>query len=120
MAKEANLLVTFDPTHQESALKVIESLLNSVKEKVSVLKASEGVAELAVKDAKKAVKQLSSMADKEIEKFSHTFHWIPIDKWCKNTVADIQKNIKDFAKDIKQSDKWKMDLKVKKGKGKTR
>lgn len=118
MAKEANLLVTFDPTHQESAIKVIESLLNGVKEKASVLKANEGVAELAVKDAKKAVKQLSSLANKETEKFVHTFHWIPIDKWCKNTVADMQKNIKDFAKDIKQNDKWKMDLKVRKVKEK--
>lgn len=118
MVKEANLLVTFDPTHQESALKSIKELLNGVKEKADVIKADGGVAELVVKDAKKAVKQLSSIADKEAEKFARTFHWIPIDKWCKATVEDMQKNIKDFVKEIKQNEKWKMDLKVRKVKEK--
>ncbi len=118
MAKEANLLVTFDPTHQETALKEITELLKGVKEKASVLKVEEGVAEVLVGDAKRAVKQLLAIAEKDVEKFGHTFHWIPIEKWCKNTVADIQKNIKDFVKGIKQDEKWKMDLKVRKVKEK--
>ncbi len=118
MVKEANLLVTFDPTHQETAVKEINELLKAVKEKASVLKTEEGVAEVLVGDAKKAVRQLFAIAEKDIEKFGHTFHWIPIEKWCKNTVADMQKNIKDFVKGIKQDEKWKMDLKVRKVKEK--
>ena len=33
MAKEGNLLVTFEPTHQDSALKEISALLKEVNEK---------------------------------------------------------------------------------------
>lgn len=118
MAKEANLLVTFDPTHQESVLKGIEDVLKGIKEKCDVVNANEGVAELIVSDAKKAVKQLSSIFDKEAEKFTHTFHWIPIEKWCDSTIDEMQKQIKELANDIKQDDKWKMDLKVRKVKEK--
>ncbi len=118
MAKEANLLVTFDPTHQETAVKEITGLLKEIKEEASILKAEEGLAEVLVGDAKKAVKQLFAVAEKNAEKFGHTFHWIPVEKWCKNTIADIQKNIKGFVKDIKQNEKWKMDLKVRRVKEK--
>jgi len=118
MVKEGNLLVTFDPTHQESALKEISELLNSVKEKADVIKADEGVAEILVKDAKKAVRELSKISVKSIDKFGHTFHWIPIEKWCKNSIDEMQKVIKGFVKDIKQNEKWKMDLKVRKVKEK--
>ncbi len=118
MVKEGNLLVTFDPTHQESALKEVSELLSAVKEKADIVKAEEGVAEVLVKDAKKAVKELSKISNKDIDKFAHTFHWIPIDKWCKNTVEDMQKTIKGMVKDIKQNEKWKMDLKVRKVKEK--
>lgn len=118
MAKEANLLVTFDPTHKETAVKQIEALLKEIKEKVSVLKADEGVAELLVGDAKKIVKQLSGMAKKNADKFGPTFHWIPIEKWVKSGIADMQKALKDYEKGIKENEKWKMDLKVRKVKTK--
>lgn len=118
MAKEGNLLVTFDPTHQDSALKEISELLKEIKEKADILKAEEGVAEVLVKDAKKAVKELSKVCASNIDKFAYTFHWIPLDKWCKNAVEDMQKVIKGFVKDIKQNEKWKMDLKVRKMKEK--
>lgn len=112
MAKEANLLVTFDPTHEEAALKAIRGVLSEIKDKADIVKSGEGLAEVAVKDAKKAVKQIASLAAKQVEKVMHTSHWVPVDKWCKATVEDMQKNIKDFAKGIKSSEKWRMDLKV--------
>lgn len=114
MAKEANLLVTFDPTHEETALKEISSLLGIVKEKADILKSDEGVAEVLVKDAKKAVKQLSALCKKELDKFAHTFHWIPIEKWCKSEAAEMKKIIAELGKKIKKEEKWKMDLKVRK------
>lgn len=116
--KEANLLVTFDPTHQESALKEIEALMKETKDKFSLVKADEGVAELIVDDAKKLVKQLMPVAKKNVDKFGYTFHWIPIEKWVKNNVADIKKVLKEYEKGIKENEKWKMDLKVRKVKTK--
>ena len=118
MAKEANLIVTFDPSHQESALKEIEALLKEVKEKADVIKADEGVAEVHVKDAKKAVLGLAGLAKKNLDKFPHTLHWIPIEKWTKSSVEEMQKVIKTYEKGIGQNEKWKMDLKVRKVKTK--
>lgn len=118
MAKEANLLVTFDPTHQESALKEISGLLAGIKEKADILKAEDGLAEVLVKDAKKAVKNLTALSEKSLDKFMHTFHWMPIEKWCKAEVSEMKKVIKDLGDKIKKDEKWKMDLKVRRVKDK--
>lgn len=107
---EANLIVTFDPTHEESSKKVIEAVLGEIKEKGKILKTSEGVAEVSVSDARKVVKALIPLAKKDKEKFGHTFHWIPIDKWCKSVIADMQKTIKEATKNIAKTERWKMDL----------
>ncbi|MFH0831410.1 MAG: THUMP domain-containing protein [archaeon] len=114
MPKEGNLIVTFEPTHQDSALKEISMLLSEVKDKGDIIKAEEGVAELIVKDAKKAVRELSMLSKKSPDKFAFTSHWIPVEKWCKNAVADMQKEIKSLALGIKKNEKWKMDLKIRK------
>ena len=117
--KEANLLVTFEPTHQVSAVQEIQNLLKELKEKPEIISSDEGLAEVAIKDARKAVKALSALAKKSIDKFAYTFHWVPIDTWCKATVEDMHKEIKKFVKDIKDSDKWKMEVKTRKVKTKT-
>ena len=116
--KEANLLVTFDPTHQVSALQEIQDLTKEAKDKASVISAEKGLAEVSVGDARKVVKVLSAVSKKNMDKFSHTLHWIPIDMWCKATVQEMQKEIAKMAKDIKQNEKWKMDLKVRRVKQK--
>ncbi len=112
--KEANLIVTFEPSHLESAKKEIEEMMKAIKEKADIIEADEGVAELSVKDAKKAVEKIGALAKKNIDKFLYTMHWIPIDKWVKNSVADMQKSLKEFEKGIKIDERWKMDLKTRK------
>lgn len=112
--KEANLLVTFDPTHVESAKKEISELLKEIKEKAKVLSAEEGIAEIIVSDARKVISSMEKLARKNIEKFAHTSHWIPIDLWTKNAIADIQKELKKFEGKIKEKEAWKMELKTRK------
>lgn len=112
--KEANLLVTFDPTHIESAKKEILELLKGIKEKAEILTADEGIAEVLVGNAKKAVAELEKIAKKQLDKFVHTMHWIPIDFWTKNSTEDIKKSLKNFVKDIGKDEAWKMDLKTRK------
>jgi len=106
MAK-ANLIVTFDPTHSTSAKKEIENLVKEIKETAKILSCEEGLAQVVVKDARAIVKALSKIKK---DKFAYTFHWIPMDKWCKSTIADMQKVVKDIAKDISAADKWKMEI----------
>ncbi len=107
---EANLLVTFDPVHQESAKKEIDTLMKEVKQEGKIVKVNEGMAQLTAKDARKVVGELLKLAKKQINKFAYTFNWWPVDKWCKAEVKDMQKVIADLQKGIDKKDKWKLDL----------
>ena len=106
---EANLLVTFDPTHIESVKKEIDERMKDIKEKAKILKVEGGLAEISVSDARKAIKSLAKLA-KDESKFQYTKKWIPIDKWCSAKIPDMQKCIKEITKDLKAKEKWKMDM----------
>ncbi len=108
---KANLLVSYEPTHETLAKEEASSLLSSVKEKPTFLEAdTPGLFKISIKDARKTVKDLSKMYKKDKEKFKYTCNYIPIDDWCKSAVADMQKKIKAFDKIIKNNEKWKMEL----------
>lgn len=108
---EANLIVSYDPSHIGSAKQEVENVLKELKHDFKHLKQhADGLFNLRVKDAKKTVKSLSKLANKKSEFFDKTFNWVPIDKWCKSTVKDMQKVVKKLEKDIKKTEKWKMEL----------
>lgn len=107
---EGNLLVSFDPVHEESAKAEILGLLKEAKQTAKVISISEGLAELSVKDPRKSVASLLEIAKKNIGKFKYTFNWWPVDKWCKADLAEMQKVIKKVQENIKKDEKWKMDL----------
>lgn len=107
---EANLLVTFDPVHQESAKKEIETLMKDIKQDAKFVKVDEGLAQLTAKDARKVISELLKVAKKDLSKFNYTFHWWPVDKWCKAEIKEMQKVIAELQKGIKKEDKWKMEL----------
>jgi tRNA(Ser,Leu) C12 N-acetylase TAN1 len=109
-ASKTNLIVTFDPTKLESAKSEIAARLAEIKEKPSIAKIGDGLAEVVVKDAKKTVSQLKKIALKDKEKFSSTFNWIPVDVWTTAKIADMQKAVKDIQKGISEKEKWKMDI----------
>lgn len=46
-------------------------------------------------------------------------HWVPIDTWVKNNIAEIQKKLKTLEKDIGEKEAWKMELKTRKLKEKS-
>lgn len=106
---EANLLVTFDPTHIDSVKKEIDERMKDIKEKAKIIKIDEGLAQISVKDARKVIKSLAKLAKKE-ENFQYSKKWAPVDKWCSAKVPDMQKCIKAVIKDLKAKEKWKMDL----------
>ena len=108
---EANLLITFEPTHAGRAKEEVESLLKDAKEKAKYIESGiQGMFGVAVKDARKIVKKAREEAKKNPEKFSVTYHYTPIDKWCKTDIKEMQKIIKDLAKNIKDKEKWKLNL----------
>src|SRR3989338_6531327 len=108
---EANLIVSYDPSHAGSAKQEVENVLKEIKHAFKHLKSdTDGLFNLKVKDARKTVKSLLKLCSKKPEFFEKTFHWVPIDKWCKSTVKDMQKVVKKLEKDIKKTEKWKMEL----------
>lgn len=104
---EANLLVTFDPVHQESAKTEIQALLKEVGQEGKILKAEEGLAEVLVKDARAVIKKLATLSS---DKFNYSFYWWPVDVWCKAEIKEMQTYIKKLQEGIKPKEKWKMDL----------
>ncbi len=107
---EANLLVTFEPVHLESAKKEIENVIKEAKGKAKILNAEEGLAEISADDAQKIIKAVIGLAKKDSDKFCYTFNWWPVDKWCKAEVKEMQKAISELEKGIKSTDKWKLDI----------
>ena len=112
------MLITFEPTHAGRAKEEVESLFKEAKEKAKYIESGiQGMFWIIVKDARKIVKKALEEAKKNPERFSVTYHYTPIDKWCKSTVKDMQNVIKKFEKDIKKTERWKMELDKKHHKG---
>lgn len=108
---EANMIITYDPSHAGSAKEEVDRVLKEIKKKAAHLKSDiEGLFEVNVPDAKKAVKDLKKLCDKDSSLFNHTFHWVPVEKWVKANIKEMQKEIKKMDKDIKEKDRWMMDL----------
>lgn len=108
---DANLLVTFDPSRAGSAREESEAALKSVGADAKFLESeSEGLLQISVKDPKSVVKKLAKLSEKEPDKFAHTHRYIPVEKWCKSGLKEMQKTVKSLVPGIKQEEKWKMNL----------
>ncbi|UZE93997.1 MAG: hypothetical protein IB618_00255 [Candidatus Pacearchaeota archaeon] len=104
---ESNLLVTFDPVHEESVKAEIEAIAKEVDKGLKIEKVEDGLAELEADNPREVIKALSNI-DKA--KFKYTFYWWPVDEWCGSSLEDIQNCIKKIQEGIKPEEKWKMDL----------
>ncbi len=107
----AKLIVTYDPNHVASSKEEVEAVMEKIKAKPKFLKSAyDGVFELDIAKPKDVVKKLKALAKKNKKLFQRTFHYVPIEKWVKSEIKDMQKAIKPLVKNIKVNEKWKMDL----------
>lgn len=110
---DASLIVTYEPNHVASSKEEIETVLNEIKVKPKFLKSDfGGLFLLDVPKAKDVVKKLTALAKKDKKKFTRTYHYIPVEKWVKSEIKDMQNAIKPLVKKIKENEKWKMDLAI--------
>ena len=117
---DANLIVTFDPSHAGKAKEEVNALLTEVKEKPKFLKSEiDGLFFLKVKDPKAATKKLAQECKKSPDKFEVTFHWMPIDKWCSSKMEDMSKVLKSIDGKMKPDESWKMDMSKRQYEGET-
>ncbi len=111
ISNRPNLLVTFDPNKEASAKLEIEQLLSEINEKSRFFDSDvNGLFKIAVNNPKAVVRKLVERCKSNPDKFSRTFHWIPVDNWCKSKISEMQNLVKQVANGIDSGEKWKMDL----------
>src|SRR3989338_574432 len=104
---EANLIVTYETSHEGSAKTEVERALKAARKKAKFLKSAiEGLFLLRVSNPKKIVKSLSKLRKKK-GMFQFTFYWVPVEKWVSSGVNTLQKEIKKLTAAV---DKPKVDL----------
>ena len=87
---EANLIVTYDPTHAGKAAEEVKELLEEFGGAEFLESGFEGVFLLHSKhDTKKITKRLAEICKEEPYKFKFTYRWMPVDKWCSSKIADM-------------------------------
>ena len=108
---EANLIVTYDPTHAGKATEEIKELIEGFGGAEFLESGFEGVSLLHTKQSpKKIVKSLSETCKDEPYKFKYTFRWIPVDKWCNSKITDMVSAMDEIDKKIGEHESWKMDV----------
>jgi tRNA(Ser,Leu) C12 N-acetylase TAN1 len=108
---DVTLLITYDPAHIESSRGKVENLFKEINVKPEFLKSKyDGIFLLNVPEPKEIVKKLTRISKKDKELFGRTHRYIPIDKWVKSKVPDMQNAIKTLVPKIKKEEKWMMDI----------
>ncbi|MFZ3106195.1 MAG: THUMP domain-containing protein [Candidatus Hydromicrobium sp.] len=105
------LLITYDPAHIESSKEKVANLMKEIKAKPEFLKSKyNGIFLVDVAKPREVVKNLKEISAKNRELFGKTYRYIPIDKWVKSEISDMQKAIKSLVPKIKENEKWRMDI----------
>lgn len=109
---KANLIVTYDPNHAGLAEQELNSVFKKIGKSFDLIKTDiEGLFKLKVSEPRKVMAALIKLCKSEPSFFNVTYHYTPVDYWCKTDVAGIQKIIKECINPgIKQNDKWRMGL----------
>ena len=108
---DVKLIVTYDPAHIESSRDKVENLMKEIGAKPKFLKSNyNGIFMIDIPKPKEVVKKLKAICKKNQELFGKTYRYIPVEKWVKSEISDMQKAIKSLVPKIKADEKWKMDL----------
>jgi len=108
---DASLIITYEPNHLASSKDEVINVFKAIGDKPDFLESKfEGVFLLKESNPKDKVKQLKQSAKKNAKLFSRTFHYIPVDIWVKSEIKNMQNAIKPLVKNIKDEEKWKMDI----------
>jgi len=107
---DANLLITYDPNHEGLAKQEVENLMKEIGKTYEIIKEDSGILMLKVDDAKEVVKKMREIAEQNKDKFNKTFKWIPIERWTKATIEDMQSVIKEVQEGIGEEERWAMSL----------
>ncbi len=104
---DANLIVTFDPSHAGKAKEEVISALEDAGEKAVFFESDvQGLFLLKAKNPKELVKNLRAGAGR----LEYTFHWIPVEKWCSSDLDALAEEMKKINARIDPKESWKIDI----------
>lgn len=104
---DANLIVTFDPSHTGKAKEEVVSVLEENGEKAVFIESSvSGIFLLKTKNPKELVKNLCTGTNKP----DYTFHWIPVEKWCSSDPDTLSEEMRKIDARIDPKESWKIDI----------
>jgi tRNA(Ser,Leu) C12 N-acetylase TAN1 len=108
-----NLLVTFHPYEAGLAEREVRKRIEEAGENVEDIERSSinGVFCVSVSgDAKRLVRSLREEMQEAPEMLSHTFHWVPIDKWVQADDETMLGEVKRAAEGIDEDETWMMHV----------
>lgn len=109
---QPNLLISYSPTHEKTALMESQSILENLGKKGYNFLRSEtdGIFLINTSRVKAKMVKLNALAKKSPGLFDKTCYWIPIDVWCPANIKRMQEEIKILSKGIKDKDSWRLEL----------
>jgi tRNA(Ser,Leu) C12 N-acetylase TAN1 len=108
-----NLLVTFHPYEAGLAEREVRKRIEEAGENVENIERSSinGVFCVSVSgDARRLVRSLREEMQEAPEMLSHTFHWVPIDKWVQADDETMLGEVKRAAEGIDEDETWMMHV----------
>ncbi len=111
--EDFNLLVTYRPHQAGLAEQEIHRRIGEVGSSVQDLQRTgiDGVYGVKVDgNPKRIVAELKEDFLEHPETLTHTYHWVPIDRWVPATEEAMVNAVKDLAPGIGTDEKWKLHL----------
>lgn len=108
-----NLLVTFHPNRAGLAEREVRNRIEEVGGAVEDIERSSINGVFCVKvtgDAKELVAALRADLREMPEMLSHTYHWVPVDRWVEATDQAMIEAVDEAAKGIGEDESWMMHV----------
>ncbi|HOK27850.1 MAG TPA: THUMP domain-containing protein [Methanomassiliicoccaceae archaeon] len=108
-----NLLVTYHPTRAGLAEKEVRKRVEEAGERVEELVNSciSGVFCVEVSgDVKQLVSDIREEFWEDPGMLTHTFHWMPVDRWVKANVEDMTDAARELSEGIEETERWMMHM----------
>jgi tRNA acetyltransferase TAN1 len=102
---DANLLVTYSPSHPGKAEKEVGALLEDFGDFEIIDSKMPGLFLVRANDPKIAVGKMRRYSR---NRFETTFKWIPIDEWIRTDTAAMEKIIREYDNKINDNESWKL------------
>lgn len=108
-----NLLVTYHSNRAGLAEKEVRRRVEEAGGNIDELESSciSGVFCIEVSgDAKQIVSNIREEFHEDPGTLTHTYHWMPVDRWVKASVEDMTEAARELAEGIDENERWMMHM----------